>query len=346
MAGEPSPFSQSPQPRVPAAALQPWGSAGTGGARPYGGPHHCTTTAGFLGAGSPRAGGKDVGADASICAKPAGSRAASAHGTTSRAQGRTRSSALPSSHAPSSAGTPGTTSSPSTGGPARPGDAQGLSNALSKASIHGAGGESGCEEGDEGSGPRGRKGGKRARWWGCLRPQLLLLILCPVLKTALSAASPRKVTGFHFLFFPWKPSNRSWPHYCNFSGLFFSRANNEPFPPVALRGTLRSAPVCPRHRGGKSYPARSGAAAGDFQPLPHAGPGARGGDGHVPTPLAPTGDPAAPCLGAARGPGPTLRLGREHGAGQHPGCSGGSWKQKNRGRCAGEAPAPAPRASC
>jgi len=136
-------------------------------------------------------------------------------------------------------------------------------------------------------------GTERARCWGCLHPQflLLLLILCPVLKTALSAASPRKVTGFRFLFFPWKPSNRSWPHYCNFLGLSFFSAG---LTMSHFLRRLREAPCAPLPLlcGGKSYPGRSG----ERLPAPpspcHAqgrGPGVGAGDpSHMwGTPLAP-----------------------------------------------------------
>jgi len=75
---------------------------------------------------------------------------------------------------------------------------------------------------------------------------------------------------------------------------FFGRANNEPFPPAAPRGTLRSAPASLRR---KILPGEvRGKAARASQPLPCSRPGARrGGRG----PLTHVGDP--PCTSLDKG---------------------------------------------
>lgn len=129
--------------------------------------------------------------------------------------------------------------------------------------------------------------------WSCLHPQLLLiLLLCPVLKSSLSAAGPRKVTGFRFLFFPRKnPQIEAGLIYGRFSGLlfFFSRANNEPFPPAAPRGTLRSAPAPPWRK------IRPGEVRGRLLLLPDPAPLQGGGLGVGTVALNPPNMWGAPC---------------------------------------------------
>lgn len=158
----------------------------------------------------------------------------------------------------------------------------------------------------------------------CLHPQLLLL--CPILKTALSAAGPRKVTGFRFLFFPWKPSNRSWPHYGRFLGLWFFSAG---LTMSHFLRRLREAPCAPLPllRGGKSDPRRSGGGCCSC-PAPPGGDSGREPPAHVGDTLGVTPEGLGGSPGSAKPHSPrwVVKLGAKRGPELPPGHStDGRW---------------------